>query len=82
MDLKQISKWALLLSLVVSAACAQKDKPPSRAHPASFVTEIFAADNGMPLREVQKQEFYFKKCELESRRPFQSKVEYSCNENF
>lgn len=61
-------------------ACAEKEKK-DRSHPAAFVTEIFGIDNGMPMREVQKQEFYFKKCELESRRPFQSRIEFSCNEN-
>ncbi len=66
--------------LVGVISCAQKEKK-DRTNPAAFVTEIFAIDNGLPMREVQKQEFYFKKCELESRRPFQSRVEFSCNEN-
>ncbi len=69
-----------ILILIGVISCAQKEKK-DRTNPAAFVTEIFAIDNGLPMREVQKQEFYFKKCELESRRPFQSRVEFSCNEN-
>lgn len=60
--------------------CASKDEVVSKAHPATYVNEIFEVDNGMPLREVQKKKFYYKKCELESRRPFESKIEYSCEE--
>lgn len=77
---KRFVKIVVIICLSQFIACAQKDKPQSKAHPASFVTETFAMDNGMPIREVQKQEFYFKKCELESRRPFASKVEFSCND--
>lgn len=78
------SKFVFVLLLVMASnllnSCAEKEKK-DRAHPASFVSETFAIDNGMPMREVQKQEFYFKKCELESRRPFQSRIEFSCNDN-
>lgn len=70
----------LAFALLNSISCAEKEKK-DRTHPAAFVTETFAIDNGMPMREVQKSEFYFKKCELESRRAFQSKIEFSCNEH-
>ncbi|MBL7543555.1 MAG: hypothetical protein JNL11_07040 [Bdellovibrionaceae bacterium] len=71
-----------IIGLVLGVlGCAQKEKAESKAHPASYLSDIFGVDNGMPMREVQKQEFYFKKCELESRRPFQSRIEFSCNEN-
>ena len=77
----QIRIFSILIVIVFGiVSCAQKEKK-DRTNPAAFVTEIFAIDNGLPMREVQKQEFYFKKCELESRRPFQSRVEFSCNEN-
>lgn len=66
--------------LLLIAACSSKSKEESKAHPASYLGDIFPIDNGMPIREIQKKEFYFKKCELETRRPFQSKVEFSCNE--
>lgn len=60
--------------------CGSEPKSESKAHPATYLTDVFSIDSGMPIREIQKQEFYFKKCELETRRPFQSKVEFSCNE--
>jgi len=62
------------------SACAEKEIV-SKAHPSTGVNDIFGIDNGMPIREVQQKQFYFKKCELESRRPFPTKVEFSCNEN-
>lgn len=71
----------LCLVLLSITSCATSDpEMTSKAHPATYVTDVFAIDNGMPLREIQKKEFYFKNCELESRRAFQSKIEYSCNE--
>jgi hypothetical protein len=73
-------KWILLAVVVQVSACAEKEKV-SKAHPATFVNDNFGLDNGMPIREVQKKEFYFKKCEMESRRAFPTRVEFSCNEN-
>jgi hypothetical protein len=70
----------LLLITSTLCACSSETKDETKAHPAAYLTDVFAIDNGMPLRETQKKDFYFKKCELESRRPFQSKIEYSCNE--
>lgn len=71
--------FLLLFSLLYSA-CSSSVKEESKAHPASYLGDVFQIDNGMPMREIQKKEFYFKRCDLETRRPFQSKVEYSCNE--
>lgn len=70
----------LFVFIMTCWACSSSVKEESKAHPASYLGEIFPIDNGMPMREIQKKEFYFKKCDLETRRPFQSKVEYSCNE--
>lgn len=70
----------LLILITICGACSTSVKEESKAHPASYLGDIFAIDNGMPIREIQKKDFYFKKCDLETRRPFQSKVEYSCNE--
>lgn len=73
--------WLLsFIFIFVVAACGSNPKEETKAHPASYLGDIFPIDNGMPIREIQKKEFYFKKCELETRRPFQSKVEFSCNE--
>jgi hypothetical protein len=73
-------KWTFLAVVLLISACAEKEKV-SKAHPATFVNDNFGLDNGMPIREVQRKEFYFKKCELETRRPFPTRVEFSCNEN-
>lgn len=73
-------KCCLVVVALVFASCAEKEVI-TKAHPATSVNDVFGLDNGMPIREVQKKNFYFKKCELESRRPFPSKVEFSCNEN-
>lgn len=73
-------KWLFLAVVMLASACAEKEKV-SKAHPATFVNDNFGLDNGMPIREVQKKEFYFKKCEMESRRAFPTRVEFSCNEN-
>lgn len=70
----------LVVISVAFVSCAEKEVV-SKAHQATHVNDVFGIDNGMPIREVQKQQFYFKKCELESRRPFQSRVEFSCNDN-
>lgn len=60
-------------------ACASTEEPKSKAHSAAEVSDIFGVDPGMPVREVKKQEFFYKHCSLESRRPYYSAIEYSCN---
>ena len=70
----------VLISSLFFTGCASKEEPVSRAHPATHVGDIFGIDNGMPIREVQKKEFYFKKCELETRRPFPNRIEFECEE--
>ena len=70
----------IIVTGLIISGCAGKEAPESKAHPAAFVTDIFGIDNGMPIREVQKKEFYFKKCELETRRPFPNRIEYECVE--
>lgn len=69
---------AVFLQLV---GCASEDqKPQPKVKKDALFMDSFTVENGMPLRQVQEQVFYFKHCELETRRAFQSKVEYSCNE--
>ncbi|MBL7555177.1 MAG: hypothetical protein JNM24_05085 [Bdellovibrionaceae bacterium] len=70
----------LFVTAILGISCAEKEIG-SKAHPSTGVNDIFGIDNGMPIREVQKKQFYFKKCELESRRAFPTRVEFSCNEN-
>jgi hypothetical protein len=62
------------------ASCASTEEPVSKAHRATLSMDTFQIEQGMPIREVQKKEFYFKHCELETRRAFTSKAEFSCNE--
>lgn len=67
---------------LMACGCSTEPKEVSKAHPAGYLGDVFSIDNGMPVRELQQKQFYFKKCELETRRPFQSRVEFSCNEPF
>lgn len=60
--------------------CASSDEPVSKAHSATYSMDLFQVEPGMPVREVKKQKFYYKHCELNSRHAFTSKAEYSCNE--
>ena len=79
----QMVKTVCFLSLAFFLiSCASEDKKEiSRAHPASYGMDNFSIDNGMPMREVIRKQFYFKDCELESRRAFPNRIEYSCNEH-
>ena len=71
---------AIVFTIGNLVGCSSEQKTISKAHPATYLTDIFGVDNGMPMREVQQKEFYFKKCELEARRPFPNRIEFSCNE--
>ncbi|MCX7978395.1 MAG: hypothetical protein N2578_05270 [Bdellovibrionaceae bacterium] len=71
----------MLLSVAFFAfSCAsQPEEPQSKAHNATLVNDIFSIDQGMPVREIKRQQdFFFKKCTLEERRPFGTGPEYSC----
>lgn len=48
-------------------------------HPATLANDLFQVDQGMPVREVKKQDFFFKHCELDERFPHTTKAEYSCS---
>jgi hypothetical protein len=66
---------------VLFACASEPQKPITKASPATWVNDLFQVEQGMPVREVKKQEFYFKKCNVESSsRPFYTHTEYSCNE--
>ncbi|MCK6597611.1 MAG: hypothetical protein L6Q37_04545 [Bdellovibrionaceae bacterium] len=72
----------ILILIFFLISCASDDKQEvSRAHPASYGMDNFSIDNGMPMREVIRKQFYFKDCELESRRAFPNRIEYSCHEH-
>ncbi len=80
--LSQILKalcFAPILGLLFSCASTSEEVQP-KVHRAANGMDNFTIEQGMPLREVQKKEFYFKHCELETRRAFTSKAEFTCNE--
>ncbi len=79
MDLKVFILNSVMCGLVLSS-CASSEEPISRAHPATITMDSFQIEQGMPIREVKKHQFYFKKCELDTRHAFTSKAEYFCNE--
>lgn len=64
------------------ASCASPEKNEPKVNRNALDMDNFAVEQGMPVREVHKQEFFFKHCEVDSGRPFTSRIEYSCNENF
>lgn len=76
--------WILIALLTVPLAnCASApEEPQGHPHRATMVNDIFAVEQGMPIREVKKDRpFFFKKCEstTTSRHPFFSKTEYQCS---
>lgn len=70
-----------VLSFVSIVGCASSEPVNPKVHPAVYATEAFQVEQGMPIREVKQHDFYFKRCELETRHPFTSKAEYSCNDH-
>jgi len=72
---------ALFLSCAVFwAGCASEEKAP-RVHKAVLMSQDYFVDNGMPVREVKKQEpFFFKKCDVDNTGPWPTKTTYDCNE--
>lgn len=67
---------------LLGIGCASKETPEPKYNSATYVNDIFSIEQGMPVREVKKREFFFKNCQLEDRHPFTSKIEYSCEEKF
>lgn len=68
--------------LCILSSCASKTPTQeSKVHKGAAGMDLFEAGSGMPVREVRKQDFYFKRCELEGRHAFTSKIEYSCSAN-
>ncbi|MBX2987199.1 MAG: hypothetical protein KF802_04810 [Bdellovibrionaceae bacterium] len=71
----------LMLICVGTAACAAKERPQGRPHPATLANDLFQVEQGMPVREVKpNQPFFFKKCEMSRSRPYFTKTEYECND--
>lgn len=75
--IEQILFLGSLCLLLINCA-SEPEKPVTKAHSATFINDMFPVDNGMPVREVKRQDFFFKHCSLEERRPYFSAVEYSC----
>lgn len=70
----------LLFALGLSA-CAAKEKPEPKYHPATLANDLFPVEQGMPVREVREnQQFFPKKCDLVGRRPYFTKTEYECTD--
>jgi hypothetical protein len=77
-DMKVIFILCCLASL---GACSSSEKKEPNVHPAVLEADIYFIDNGMPMREVKKeQEFFFKKCNVDNRGSYPSKTNYNCNE--
>ena len=76
-DMKSLLVTCLTFMFV---ACSTPPKEPD-VHPAVLDSQYYFIDNGMPIREVKdKQEFFFKKCNVDNRGPYPSKANYDCNE--
>lgn len=71
--------FLLLFSLSILGACATEPEKKPKFNNANFVNEMFEVDQGMPVREVKQQDFFYKHCTLEERRPFLGATEFSCN---
>lgn len=69
----------VVFSLMLNS-CASDEKVEPRVNPAALGMDIFLIDSGMPMREVKKQDFFFKHCDLNSQRAFTSKIDYTCND--
>lgn len=80
---RMISGMKIFLALVpffFLMACASSKKEP-RVDPAIIDSQYYFIDNGMPAREVNdKQEFFYKKCNVDNRGPYPAKTNYDCNE--
>ena len=67
--------WGFAIALI---SCASPEKPEPKVNRNALDMDNFAVEQGMPVRSVQKQDFFFKHCEVDSGRPFTNKIEYSC----
>lgn len=68
-------------AFVLMTACASApEEPLGNPHQATNVNDLFQVEQGMPMREVHKQPFFPKTCEVVGRRPYFSKTEYECTE--
>lgn len=70
--------FALIACSCFAGCASTEEEPKGKYHSATVVNDLFLVEQGMPVREVKKQEFFFKKCELAGRRPFFTKTEYEC----
>ncbi len=69
-----------MVSLLFLVSCAS-EPPGPKINPALLDSQDYFIDNGMPIREVKKdQEFFFKKCEVNNRGRYPTKTDYDCNE--
>jgi hypothetical protein len=73
-----VKKVKLFAILFLFGCASAPEEPIGKYHSANSINDLFAIEQGMPMREVKQQEFFFKKCEMESRRPDFGKSEFSC----
>ncbi len=75
------ARFPLLFLLALSACASRPAEPQAHPHRATVVNDLFQVEQGMPVREVRKdQDFFFKKCEVNRSRPYFSRTEYECND--
>lgn len=59
--------------------CASNDLPYNpQMHPAAFAADGFTFDQGMPSRENEHWDFFYKQCEPVSPKTHFSKTSYDC----
>lgn len=75
-----MKNFVLFCFISTLVGCASEPKEPN-VNPAIIDSQYYFIDNGMPIREVKKeQEFFFKKCNVDNRGPYPAKTNYDCNE--
>lgn len=83
----------LLLLALGLTACQSAVKNPgqqllrerqsqSLAHPAAYTTDLFFVDVDRDEKEVKKQDFFFQRCEVVSRKRYPGRAEYECDSPF
>ncbi len=68
---------ALIFMSFVGCSTPRKVANPD---PHAVPHDYYFYDNGMPIREVKDQDFFFKKCNVDNSGSYPSKTNYDCNE--
>lgn len=71
----------LFLILCLICGCSSKTRKEPKVHPAVLDSQSYFVDWGMPVREVEdKQDFFYKKCNVDNTGPYPTKTTYDCND--